>query len=224
MLAALAAGLLIATWLPATTGTTTAERVLGQSGFGANAASGGETGLSGPASIALGPNAAAAHLYVADTGNNRVLGYRDAAALSNGAAADLVIGQQNFCSTTCNAGGKAGAATLCAPAGVAVDSDGNLYVADSGNNRVTEYADPFAALATDQQSAGFIAERVLGQADLSSAGCNQGKGGFVAPTASTLCRPGALAIDGDQRLYVADSGNNRVLGYDHPLEQRPATS
>lgn len=219
MLAALTAGLLIATWLPATTGTTTAERVLGQSDFGANAAGGGGTGLSGPVSIALGPNPAAAHLYVADTGNNRVLGYRDAAALSNGAAADLVIGQQNFCSTACNTGGKAGAATLCAPSGVAVDSDGNLYVADSGNNRVTQYADPFAALAADQQSAGFIAQRVLGQANLASTGCNRSRGGFGPPTAATLCSPRAVAIDGDQRLYVADSGNNRVLGYDHPLDQ-----
>ena len=219
LLAALAAGLLIATWLPATTGTTTAERVIGQSDFGANAASGGGTGLSGPASVALGPNPSAAHLYIADTGNNRVLGYRDAAALSNGAAADLVIGQQNFCSTACNASGKAGAATLCAPSGVAVDGDGNLYVADSRNNRVTEYADPFAALATDQQSAGFIAERVLGQADLTSTGCNRSQGGFGPPTAATLCSPRALAIDGDQRLYIADSGNNRVLGYDHPLDQ-----
>ena len=219
MLAALAAGLLIATWLPATTGTTTAERILGQNDFGANAAGGGGTGLSGPVSIALGPNPAAAHLYIADTGNNRVLGYRDAAALSNGAAADLVIGQQNFCSTACNTGGKAGAATLCAPSGVAVDSDGNLYVADSGNNRVTEYADPFAALAGDQQSAGFIAQRVLGQANLTSTGCNRSRGGFGPPTATTLCSPRAVAIDGDQRLYAADSGNNRVLGYDHPLDQ-----
>ena len=219
LLAALAVGLLIAGWLPATTGTTTAERVLGQSDFGADAAGGGETGLSAPAAIALDRSVNPAHLYVADTGNNRVLGYRDAAALANGAAADLVIGQQNFCATACNAGAKAGAATLCAPAGVAVDSEGNLYVADSGNNRVTEYADPFSALATDQQSAGFIAERVLGQADLTSAGCNRSKGGSGAPTAATLCRPGALAIDGDQRLYVADSGNNRVLGYDRPLEQ-----
>jgi len=219
LLAALTAGLLIATWLSATTGTTTAERVLGQSDFGANAAGGGGAGLYGPVSMALGPNPAAAHLYVADTGNNRVLGYRDAAALSNGAAADLVIGQQNFCSTACNTGGKAGAATLCAPSGVAVDSDGNLYVADSGNNRVTQYADPFAALAADQQSAGFIAQRVLGQANLTSTGCNRRRGGFGPPTAATLCSPRAVAIDGDQRLYVADSGNNRVLGYDHPLDQ-----
>jgi len=221
LLAALAAGLLIATWLPATTGTTTAERILGQSDFGANAASGGETGLSGPASIALDGNGNSAHLYVADTRNNRVLGYRDAAAFSNGAAADLVVGQQNFCSTACNAGGKAGAATLCSPSGVAVDSEGNLYVADSGNNRVTEYADPFSAFAADQQSAGFIAERVFGQADLTSTGCNQSKGGFGSPTAATLCSPRGLAFDGEERLYVADSGNNRVLGYDHPLE-RPA--
>ncbi len=219
LLAALAAGLLIATWLPATTGTTTAERVLGQADFSANGASAGQTGLSSPVSIGLDRSVTPAHLYLADTGNNRVLGYRDAASYSNGAAADLVIGQQNFCSTACNAGGTANAATLCSPSGLAVDASGNLYVADSNNNRITEYDDPFTALTTDGQNAGFIAQRVFGQSDFTSATCNQSNGGFGTTTAATLCGPRAVAIDNDQRLYVADSGNSRVLGYDRPLEQ-----
>ncbi len=219
LLAALAAGLLISTWLPATTTTTTAERILGQTGFGSNAASGGAAGLSGAISIALDHSGSPAHLYVADTANNRVLGYRDASAFSNGQAADLVIGQQNFCSTACNAGGKAGAATLCSPSGVTLDGDGNLYVADSGNNRVTEYDAPFSAFSANQQSAGFIAAHVIGQFDFTSAGCNQSNSGSGSPTAATLCGPRAVAFDGDQRLYVADAGNSRVLGYDSPLDR-----
>jgi len=102
---------------------------------------------------------------------------------------------------------------------VAVDADGNVYVADLSNNRVTEYDDPFTALTTDGQSAGFIARRVFGQVDFASAACNQSNGGFGSATAATLCGPRAVAIDNDQRLYVADSGNSRVLGYYRPLEQ-----
>src|SRR5271157_4531164 len=106
MLAVLAAAVLAATWLPATTGDTAADRVLGQAGFTTNLAGAGQGGLAGPLSVALDRSATPSHLYVADTRNNRVLGYRDAASFASGAPADLVIGQQNFCSTACNAGGR----------------------------------------------------------------------------------------------------------------------
>ena len=54
-------------------------------------------------------------------------------ALVNGKGADLVLGQPDFLSYYCNqseAGFTPSNATLCDPAGIAVDNAGNLYVAD----------------------------------------------------------------------------------------------
>jgi DNA-binding beta-propeller fold protein YncE len=75
-------------------------------------------------------------LYVADSGNNRVLVYD--APLASDTSADRVFGQPNLSSGASNNGGVT-AASLYNPIGVAVDARGNLYVADFLNNRVLEY-------------------------------------------------------------------------------------
>ena len=54
------------------------------------------------------------------------------------AVADLVLGQPNFTSNTANNGGVS-ASNLHRPHGVAVDTAGNVYVADLYNNRVLIY-------------------------------------------------------------------------------------
>jgi hypothetical protein len=74
-----------------------------------------------------------------------------ASAVPNDTTADFVLGQPNMVS----AGYGLSASSLFAPSGVAVDSNNNVYVADSLNNRVLEYDDP---LNTDA-----IADRVFGQ-------------------------------------------------------------
>jgi len=89
--------------------------------------------------------------------------------------------------------------------GVAVDGAGNLYVADSVNNRVLEYDSP---LTTDT-----IADRVFGQGgSFTSGACNLG-----GISASSLCNPLRVAMDAVGNLYVTDVFNNRVLEYDGPL-------
>ena len=56
-------------------------------------------GLNSPTGVALDTSVSPPILYVADTGNNRVLGYRYASQLVAGSPADLVIGQVDFYST-----------------------------------------------------------------------------------------------------------------------------
>jgi sugar lactone lactonase YvrE len=186
-----------------------ANLVLGQPGF-AQAAPGSGTGAmlaapQGPAAIDSD-----GHLYVADTGNNRVLGWRDASALENGAPADIVIGQPDFSSSACNRGGV-GAAGLCKPAGIAVDRHGDLFVADSSNNRVLEYDAPFAASEWGRAAA----HTIFGQnGDFTASKCNQGA---QAASADTLCGPTGVAVDSAGDVYIADAGNNRVLEYNAPL-------
>ncbi len=190
---------------------TSADLVLGQAALTLNGPNiVGSRGLHtasalwGPQGIVVDRSAEPNRLYVADVLNNRILGWKNAAGLRDGAPADLVIGQPDFSHSTCNTGGVS-AKTLCAPSGVAVDAKGALYVADSGNNRVLEYDAPFVK--------GTAADRVFGQnGGFTGHDCNK-----YGLTAGTLCKPAAVALDADGRLYVADSTNNRVLEYDRPL-------
>ncbi|HYB89528.1 MAG TPA: NHL repeat-containing protein, partial [Candidatus Binataceae bacterium] len=206
---------------PGSAGDTTADLVLGQTDFthtGANHLD--ATALQYPAGAAVD---SAGHLYVADKENNRVLGYLSADSFSNGAAADLVIGQPDFVTAVCNDGTGPGDVSgygpdsLCNPYGVAVDSNKNLYVADFGNSRVLEYTDPFASCASFP-CVGAPANLVFGQGgSFTAMACNNG-----GVSASSLCEPFGVALDGGGRLYIADYHNNRVLEFDTPLASQTA--
>jgi len=147
------------------------------------------------------------NLYASDFSNNRVLQYND--ALAEDSVADGVFGQFNFTSNTCNTNGFGSAptsTTLCGPQGVTVDGAGNLYIADYNNNRILEFDNP---LATD-----MLPDRVFGQAgNFETGGCNMRS----FPSASSICGPNDVTVDGAGNLYVAESANNRVLEYDNPL-------
>src|SRR5581483_10636547 len=108
-------------------------------------------GNHGDSGIVIDQNSNPPHLYVADTYNNRILGFNDARSIKVGAQADLVLGQPDFKRSVCNYNPNSAAASqaptassLCQPVGLAVDSQGNLWVADRGNHRVVRYANPFA--------------------------------------------------------------------------------
>ena len=128
--------------------------------------------------------------YVADYGNSRVLQFPSSGSNEVGPQADRVYGQPNY---TSNAVGH-GATELNYPHGVAVDSAGGLYIADTFNNRVLHYP-----------QGNTTPYRVYGQPTFVS---KESYG--VSP--STLAHPQGLAVDGTG-LYVADSDNNRVLHY-----------
>ena len=91
-----------------------------------------------------------------------------------------------------------------------MDSHGNLFVADQDDNRVLEYNTP---LTTDT-----VADEVFGQGGSFST-IAQNKGGV---SASSLDGPNGVALDSSGDLYVADSGNHRVLEYNNPLTNTTA--
>ena len=216
-------GLLAAIWTSPALAGTVASRELGQPDFVHNAPNSVDAQTLSPGStrvgIAVDTSATPNHLYVVDTQNNRVLGFGSVAALVNGAAADLVIGQGDFFSALPNYGSglnNASSSSLSGPRGVAVDSAGNVYVADTNDSRVLVFANPFAIKASTGQSTGFAAEAAIGQVgDFNSNACNIGGGAF--PSADTLCLPEDVALDHQDNLYVADTGNNRVLEYNAPI-------
>jgi sugar lactone lactonase YvrE len=195
---------------------TTADRVLGQLDFVHQKENLTDAqGLDTPEGVAIDTSSTPNHVYVSDFSNNRILGWNDAATFVNGSAADLVIGQPDFLSYFCNGATETAvsASSLCDPVGVAVDGSGNLYVADSGNNRVLEFTSPFAACSNTFPCVGGAASVVLGQG--SSLSSNTANNGGVS--ASSLDMPVGVAADGSGNLYVVDSGNNRVLEYNTPV-------
>jgi len=138
-------------------------------------------------------------LWVADTKNNRMLGYQ--APPQNGDSAVVVLGQPVFGPTACNSGGLSGA-TLCRPIGAALDANGNLWVADVGNDRVLEFTSPFQI--------GQRAALVIGQPSFTASGP-------CTPSPKTICGPRYIAFDHQGNLWVSDNNDNRVLEFQPPF-------
>jgi uncharacterized protein (TIGR03437 family) len=172
--------------------------------------------LFSPSGIAFDGSVNPPHVYVVDTGNNRVLGWSNASNLSQGNFADLVIGQPDMFSTFQQGPGFNLSTGLYFPTGIAVDASGNVYVADSGNNRILRFKAPYNA------NGNMVVDLVIGQKTSSSgSSANQGLQNpspstlnlFVAAAAGQPPLPAGLAVDGQGNLWVSDAGNNRVLGF-----------
>ncbi|MEE9221866.1 MAG: hypothetical protein V3V40_00200 [Nitrosomonadaceae bacterium] len=123
------------------------------------------------------------------------------------AVADLVLGQPNSTSNTANNGGVS-ASSLHGPRKVAVNAAGNVYVADTANHRVLVYLDP--------QNTDTVADLVLGKLNFSTSKRKKDFVGNKVVSASTLYFPFGIAVDAAGNVYVADTGNNRVLVYLDP--------
>ena len=198
-------------------GNYSAELVLGQNDFThAMQNLGGPSGLKDPFGVGVDKSVTPNRIYVADTDNNRILGWANEQDLTSGAPADLVLGQNDFNSGYKNGGTMAGDASgvrpdsLAQPEAVAVDSSGNVYVADTENNRVLLYPAPFAKCTTPLpcvgNTAGVLPTVVFGQGNSFTTSNASG-------TADGLKFPQSVAFDNLGNLYVSDSGNSRVVEY-----------
>ena len=163
-----------------------------------------------PQSLVLDTTASPPILYVSDTGNNRVLAWQDATKAGAGVYSDLVIGQRDKVSNSSLGPGTSLSSGLSAPTGLAVDAQGNLFVVDSGNNRILRFPRPFDH-AGDLQ----IPDLVIGQKSLDTNGPNSGgvSASTIAVNVSNNVYRASLVFDASGNLYFTDSGNNRVLRY-----------
>ncbi len=166
---------------------------------------------SAPSTLATSPGGvavnAAGDVFIADTGNNRVV------EVTPGGVATVV--PLNITSPT----------TLKSPEGVAVDSNGNLYIADTGNARVIEVPASVLAggsgtdtlvsatglvqpygVAVDSAGDVYIADTGLTSVVEVPAG-----GGAQVTVGSGLKNPQGVAITPNGvNIYIADTGNSRV--------------
>lgn len=137
--------------------------------------------VSKPAGLALD---AEGNLYIADSGNNRILKVGLDGTIRTVAGA----GTAGFSGD----GGPAPKAQFTEPTGVAVDAAGALFIADTGNNRVRRVStDGIITTVAGTGAKGF-----------------SGDGGTAVK--AQLSRPTGVAIGPDGALYIADSGNDRI--------------
>jgi uncharacterized protein (TIGR03437 family) len=137
--------------------------------------------LNYPSSVALD---AAGNIYVADTWNNRVR------KLTRAGTITTVAGSGNL--GAAGDGGPATAANINHPYGIAVDSAGNLYIADTNNNRIREV------------TIDGVIHTIAGN------GTRGYSGDSGAATAATLANPRGVQVDGAGNVYIADSFNHVI--------------
>jgi hypothetical protein len=119
---------------------------------------------------------------------------------SNGAAADLVLGQTTMTGASVNGGGAVSASSLNGPIGMKLVGT-KLIVADGGNARVLIWN-------TFPTSTNQAANIVVGQSDMTS---NGSYGGTYTTSISGMAFPSSLSVDANGHLFVTDFDANRIL-------------
>jgi sugar lactone lactonase YvrE len=142
--------------------------------------------INAPSAIAID---GAGNIFFADTGNNAIRKISTTGDISTIAG---TLGSAGFSGD----GHSASLAQLSAPQGFAFDASGNLYIADTGNNRIREV-----------DSSGNI-KTVAGN----------GISGFSGDGGGALSGqfdlPWGICVATDDSLYIADFGNNRIRRID----------
>ena len=151
----------------------------GIAGYGGDGGAATKAFLDTPTSVAVG---AQGKIYIADSHNHRIR------EVSNGTITTIAgTGTPGFAGD----GGPGTSAHLALPSGVAVDLNGNVYIADTNNQRVRKL------------SSGTITTVAGNGEELFD-----GDGG--AATAASLDQPTGVALDAVGNLYIADKNNHRI--------------
>lgn len=179
-----------------TTNNASADVVIGQTNFTNSGVATAQNRLRSPWNTSIAPDG---KLLIADDGNNRILVYNQIPT-TNGANADLVIGQDNF--TTRVTGITPN--RLNSP-GVTVSPTGVVAIACFNNHRVSI----FNEIPTVN---GASADIVLGQVNFTqNVAYNNGAGASGAPSDRNMNQPYGINFDLNERLYVNGRAMNRMM-------------
>jgi hypothetical protein len=160
-----------------------------------------------PHALAIAPSG---DIYVGDYDNNRISVFDPTGTFIRAFGVGVATGASSFqvCTTSCQAGlGGAGAGDMSQPAGVALDSSGNLYVSDSQNHRINVYATTGSPSFVRSFGAGVDTAASGFETCTSASGCEAGEGTAVA---GAMQFPTGLALDAAGKLYVGDTNNFRI--------------
>jgi hypothetical protein len=141
-----------------------------------------------PSGLALD---AGGNLYIADLYNECVRRFAVAAQTLTTVAGNCELGAAG--GGYAGDGGPATNAKLAGPSGLAVDAAGNLYIADSGNQRIRRVAIGTGVITT-----------------IAGTGRPGFEGDGVAAGNAQLNQPAAVAVDGGGNVFIADRLNHRV--------------
>ena len=169
------------------------DTVVGQPDFTTLTSSLTQSGVRDPSAVATDGHI----LAIADTDNNRVLIW-NSIPTSNGAPADIVLGQSGF--TSISSPPVVSASGMRGPQGVWIQGN-RLFVADSLDNRILIWN----SIPTQNNQA---ADLVLGQTGFGPG--PQVPSVLPPATASNMVEPVGVTSDGTH-LFVSDLGQNRVL-------------
>jgi len=154
-------------------------------------AGGGPNNLAATASTLGFPGAIArdssGNTYISDTLSNRIF--------KVDTSGNLTVFAGNILGNESGDGGPATDASLSSPTGIALDSAGNLYIADSGNDKIREVV-----------AATGIIQTVAGTGNTCSSACGDG----MLATSAELNAPAGVWLDGQNNIYIADTGDYTV--------------
>lgn len=142
--------------------------------------------LNEPTALAVSDDA----LYIADQSNNRVRRVQFATGVITTVAGDGMAAYSGD-------GVAADKASLSGPSGVAVTSDGRLYVADTFNSRIRTIDRATGQIATEAGDGGMYRYQ-----------------GPEEPSSQSLSRPTAIAIGHDGKVYMTDSDSHLIRVWD----------
>ena len=153
-----------------------------------------DASLSSPYGVAVDIDG---HLYFSDSSNHCVRTVDNSGIIKTVAG----NGDEGFSGD----GGSATSASLNFPLGIAVDNEGNLFIADSKNNRIRK-VDVNGTITTN-----------------AGTGARGFNGDGVSAISAAISQPYSVAVDNYGSLLLADRGNNRIRKASRPTIFKTAT-